>query len=306
MLAFWILWRAIALRVPQIGWFSRIVWLSLGLALAGPVMGVRVQVLDLLFATAVVWLLWRYLVDVRRRWLVGLPLITLLWANVHAGWVLVFLLGGAVLVGEGVDRLLKRRLEGTPPLTWRANGELGVALLASLAVLVLNPNGLALYAYPLYTLSITALSRYVMEWFPASLDTLFGQLLAGFAIVAVLPTLIFGRRRLRTADALILVGPDGDGLPGHPLPADRWTDWCRRRGRGAVAGHLGHGLWPTHVPDPGSAVPAADRQAGHRQRGPDRPAGAGGRGRVAGARQPGNPGGGDRARPARRGGGLDG
>ena len=112
VLAFWILWRAIALRVPQIGWFSRIVWLSLGLALAGPVMGVRVQVLDLLFATAVVWLLWRYLVDVRRRWLVGLPLITLLWANVHAGWVLVFLLGGAVLVGEGVDRLLKRRLEG--------------------------------------------------------------------------------------------------------------------------------------------------------------------------------------------------
>ena len=113
VLAFWILWRAIALRVPQIGWFSRIVWLSLGLALAGPVMGVRVQVLDLLFATAVVWLLWRYLVDARRRWLVGLPLITLLWANVHAGWVLVFLLGGAVLVGEGVDRLLKRRLEGS-------------------------------------------------------------------------------------------------------------------------------------------------------------------------------------------------
>jgi hypothetical protein len=36
--AFWILWRAIALRVPEIGWASRIVWLSLGLALAGPVM----------------------------------------------------------------------------------------------------------------------------------------------------------------------------------------------------------------------------------------------------------------------------
>jgi hypothetical protein len=110
------------------------------------------------------------------------------------------------MVGEGVDRLLKRHLEGAPPLGWRAIGELGVALLASLAVLALNPNGLALYAYPLYTMSITALSRYVMEWFPASLDTLFGQLLAGFVVVAVLPALIFGRRRLRTADALMLVG----------------------------------------------------------------------------------------------------
>ena len=72
VLAFWILWRAIALRVPQIGWASRIVWLSVGLVLAGPVMGVRVQVLDLLLATAVLWVLWRYLVDPRRRWLVGL------------------------------------------------------------------------------------------------------------------------------------------------------------------------------------------------------------------------------------------
>src|ERR1700693_3508779 len=39
VLAFWILWRAIALRVPQIGWASRIVWLSLGPALAGPAGG---------------------------------------------------------------------------------------------------------------------------------------------------------------------------------------------------------------------------------------------------------------------------
>jgi hypothetical protein len=206
VLAFWILWRAIALRVPQIGWASRIVWLSIGLALAGPVMGVRVQVLDLLFATVVAWLLWRYLVDPRRRWLAGLPLVTVVWANVHAGWALVFLLSGAMLVGEGVDRLLKRRLEGTPPLSWRALGELGVALVVSAAALVVNPNGVALYGYPFYTMSITALSRYVMEWFPASLDTLFGQLLAGFVVVAVIPALIFGRRRLRTADALMLVG----------------------------------------------------------------------------------------------------
>jgi hypothetical protein len=205
VLAFWILWRAIALRVPSVGWASRIVWLSLGLALAGPVMGVRVQVLDLLFATAVIWICWRYLVDRRRRWLVGLPLVTVVWANLHAGWLLVFLLGGAVLVGEAVDRLLRRRPEG-PPLAWGQQRDLALSLVASAAVLVVNPNGFDLYAYPFYTFGITALSRYVMEWFPASLDTLFGQLLAAFVLIAVLPTLVFGRRRLRTADALILVG----------------------------------------------------------------------------------------------------
>ena len=206
VLAFWILWRAIALRVPQIGWASRIVWLSIGLVLAGPVMGVRVQVLDLLMAALVVWICWRYLVDPRRRWLLGLPAVALVWANLHAGWILLFLLVGATLVGETADRLLKRQLNGPPALSWAQLRDLAAALVISLAALAINPNGVALYAYPFYTLGITSLGRYVMEWFPASLDDLFGWLLAGFALVAVLPALVFGRQRLRIADALILLG----------------------------------------------------------------------------------------------------
>ena len=206
LLAFWILWRAMAIRVPTIGWASRIVWLSIGLVLAGPVMGVRVQVLDLLMATAVVWVCWRYLADPRRRWLIGLPIITVVWANLHAGWLLVFLLGGAVLVGESVDRLLGRTLAERPPLAWPHLRDLALALLISAGALVINPNGIDLYGYPFYTVGITALKRYVMEWFPASLDDLFGWLLLGFVVVAVLPALAWGRSRLRTADALILVG----------------------------------------------------------------------------------------------------
>jgi hypothetical protein len=81
-----------------------------------------------------------------------------------------------------------------------------VALIWSVLALVINPNGIDLYAYPFYTVGITALNRYVKEWFPASLDSLFGWLLLGFAVVAVIPSLVFGRRRLRTADAFILVG----------------------------------------------------------------------------------------------------
>jgi hypothetical protein len=206
VLAFWVLWRAIALRVPGIGWASRLIWLSIGLVLAGPVMGVRVQVLDLLLASGVVWICWRYLVDPRRRWLIGLPLIAILWANLHAGWVLLFLLAGAMLVGEAVDRLLRRSPAGRQPLGWAELRDLALALLAATVALAANPNGIDLYGYPFYTVGISSLNRYVMEWFPASLDNLFGWLLLGFVVVAVLPTLVLGRRRLRTADALILVG----------------------------------------------------------------------------------------------------
>ncbi len=206
VLAFWVLWRAIALRVHTIGWASRIVWLSIGLVLAGPVMGVRVQVFDLLMSALTVWICWRYLVDPRRRWLIGLPIIAVVWANLHAGWVLLFLLVGALLVGEAADRLLRRTLIGAPALSWGQLRDLAVALAVALGALALNPNALALYSYPFDTLGITALSRYVMEWFPASFDDLFGWLLAGFTVVAVVPTLLFGRQRVRTADALILVG----------------------------------------------------------------------------------------------------
>jgi hypothetical protein len=206
LLAFWILWRAIAMRVPTIGWASRIVWLSVGLLLAGPVMGVRVQVLDLLLATAVLWVLWRYQVDPRRRWLVALPALTVLWANLHAGWALVFLLGGAVLVGEVADRALRREPAGQPPMTWGQVRDLALALLACVVVLALNPNGIALYSYPFDTVGITALKRYVMEWFPADLGSIFGWLLLGFVAVGILPTFAFAHDRLRTSDALILVG----------------------------------------------------------------------------------------------------
>ena len=91
-------------------------------------------------------------------------------------------------------------------MTFSQARDLAVALLASLGALALNPNGLALYTYPFDTVRITALNRYVMEWFPADLGSIFGWLLLGFVVVGVLPVLIVGRRRLRTSDALILVG----------------------------------------------------------------------------------------------------
>src|SRR4029077_10489191 len=129
-----------------------------------------------------------------------------LWANLHAGWVLLFLLGGATVAGEAVDRVLGRQPGGHPPLRWSELRDLTVALVASAAALAINPNGLALYAYPFYTLGLTSLQRNVMEGFPADLAPLFGRLLLAFVVLGVVPTLLFARRRLRTSDALILVG----------------------------------------------------------------------------------------------------
>lgn len=200
-----VLWRAIGARERPTGWFARLVWLTVGLTVAGPVVGVRVQVVDLPLAALTLFVLWTFLDSRRPLVLAWLPVIGVAWANLHAAWLLIPLLGGAVMVGEAIDRLTGRSL-AQPPLTWREIGWLTLALVVAVGAVALNPNGPALYAYPFETSSIAAHRDFLAEWSPPDVGTLPGQLFAGFIIVGVLPALALGWRRLRTADLLILVG----------------------------------------------------------------------------------------------------
>jgi hypothetical protein len=205
VVALTLLWSAIGRRNPQTGWLSRIIWLGAGLTVAGPILGVRVQVVDLLLSSAVIWVLWTYLRQRRVGVLALLPTLALAFANLHGGWPLLFLLGGAALVGEAADRLLRRSLD-TPPLAWSQLSWLLLALVVAAAAILLNPNGVDLYRYPLETSSIAAHRDFISEWQPPDPGTFIGQVLIVFVIVGVIPTIILAWRRMRLADALILVG----------------------------------------------------------------------------------------------------
>ena len=206
VLALGTLWWAYGIRNARgAGWLGRVVWLAIGLIVAGPVIGVRVQVVDLTLATAVVLVCWRYVANPSRRWLASMPFIALAWANLHAGWPLMFLIGGAILVGEASDRLMRRRplssVLGWVELMW-----LGVALVVSAAAIAINPNGFALFLYPLETSSIAAHRDFVAEWQPPDPASIVGRLYLGFVAVVVIPALWFGRRNMRAADALMIIG----------------------------------------------------------------------------------------------------
>lgn len=203
--AFAVLWRTIGVRNPAVKWAARIVWLTVGLILAAPILGVRVQILDLLLCAMVVWLLAHYMQDRRRRWLVALPVVAAAWANLHAGWPMLFLLGGALLVGEAVDRRWRRFLT-EEPLGWGQLRDLALALVVAFAALALNPNGIALWAYPLNAIGNPVIDRYITEWYPVTDDPRLLGLYIGFVVVAVVPTLALLRRGLRMADALVVIG----------------------------------------------------------------------------------------------------
>ena len=200
-----VLWFGVGMRSPQSGWLSRLVWLTIGLTVAGPVVGVRVQVVDLPLAVAALVVCWHYVASRRRLVLIWLPVIAIAWANLHAGWLLLFLLTGAVIVGEVLDRVVRR---GTvpAPLRWTEVGWLTAAAVAALAAIGVNPNGIRLYLYPIETASIAAHRDFLAEWSPPDLGMLPGQLFAAFVVLGVLPALVFGWRRMRMADILVLIG----------------------------------------------------------------------------------------------------
>ena len=203
LLALMLLWMALSARGVS-GWLGRLVWLGFGFLVAGPTLGARVQVIDLLLGATALFVLWRYIAHPRRMWLACLPLVAALWANLHAGWVLLFLLGGAVVVGELVD--LRFRPAATNPLPGRQLGELAVALGASALAIGLNPSGFGIYAYPLSTALIAAHRDFLAEWSPPSMASIVGQAFWAFVALGVVSALAVARWRLRTADLLILIG----------------------------------------------------------------------------------------------------
>ena len=127
-----------------------------------------------LFAAVVLILLrWTRHWGTRSIWL--LPLISLLWVNLHGSFVMLFLLIGATLVfGKGDRRTLAIAL--------------GLSLLTSL----LNPRGLGAWQYVLQSLTTPSSQSFSMEWSPPlnvgwQMQLFFGWLLLFMPLLAITP-----------------------------------------------------------------------------------------------------------------------
>ena len=134
--------------------------LALGVAAANPIWGPRIQMIT--FALSALTYLWvkRYC-EGRSRALFWLPALILVWANLHAGFIFAYAIVGVALLVEGGRFLLRR--PGAMSES-RLKGLLAV-LAASVAVAVINPNGLDIYLYPLQTGGSAEQQRLIVEWF---------------------------------------------------------------------------------------------------------------------------------------------
>lgn len=147
--------------------YSRAFIVVLAAATSSAIWVARPQLFSFLLTAVVAYVLylfkWRGL---NRLWLL-LP-IFVLWANLHAGYALGFMVLAAFAVGEVFNRLLALIApadpERDPMLSWRGIGMvIGVAVLSA-ALLVLNPYGTRMWTYYLDTVGIGALQDFIQEW----------------------------------------------------------------------------------------------------------------------------------------------
>jgi hypothetical protein len=136
---------------------------------------VRPQMFTYALFAAVILILqrWTRHISTRSIWL--LPLISLVWVNLHGSFVMLFLLVGASVVFSKGDR---RTLAIS----------LGLALLASL----INPRGLGAWQYVMLSLTTPSSQIFSMEWSPPlnagwQMHLFFGWLLVLVPLVAASP-----------------------------------------------------------------------------------------------------------------------
>ncbi|MBK8905067.1 MAG: hypothetical protein IPM53_28055 [Anaerolineaceae bacterium] len=202
---FWLLYLACAGR-PYLAAFT----VLLAAVTSAIVWGARPQIFNLLLTAVFVLIIervkdgqWR----VRTLW--WLPLLTLVWANLHSGYLLGVVLLGTYAVGDVVQRWLamptERTLEGT------AVTHLFGATFASFLAAAVNPSGIELWIYPFLTLGSGPMQAYIQEWHSPDFHQTYFWPFAAMLALGVLGW-VLQKERPTITELLLFLGTGAAGL----------------------------------------------------------------------------------------------
>ncbi len=139
-----------------------------------------------------------------RLWL--LPPLMAVWANIHGGFAVGFIVMGLALLGETASALWERLRRGVwERERWHLPAWLAMTGLACAAAVALNPAGPSMLLYPFQTVSIGVLQNFIQEWQSPNFHTAETQpflwlLFATFAVVGL------SARRVGFTDLLMVTG----------------------------------------------------------------------------------------------------
>ena len=172
---------------------------ALGLALAAvagaPIWGPRAQMIT--FALTCLELYWMqgYLSG-RSRSLQFFPLVMVVWANLHGGWVIAFVWLGVALLAELVGWAWDR----SNPAHRAHVRFLGIITAASAVAVLATPHGFSLILYPFQTVASDAQQRLIVEWFSPDFHQVY---LRPFEAMVLLLVIGFALRRPSLYEVLL-------------------------------------------------------------------------------------------------------
>ncbi|MCP4417857.1 MAG: hypothetical protein GY805_14630 [Chloroflexi bacterium] len=204
-LTFWLLYLACMGR-PYFAAFA----VLLAAITSAIVWGVRPQIFNLLL-TAVFILIVERVKDgkwrVRALW--WLPLLTLIWANLHSGYLLGIVLLGTYVLGDMAQRWLAIPTERT--LSATAVFHLFGVTITSFLAAAANPSGVELWIYPFLTLGSGAMQAYIQEWLSPDFHQTFFLPFAAMLALGVLGW-VFNKNRPTITELLLFLGTGAAGL----------------------------------------------------------------------------------------------
>lgn len=126
-----------------------------------PFWGVRPQIFSLLLASIFLYLLERFDRTRRAGILWWMPVLMVLWVNLHGGYALGLALIGIALLGEVLKAIFRPDDAGESLAAART---LAIVLLGCAIAALANPNGYRIFLYPLETLSSPSQQAFIYEW----------------------------------------------------------------------------------------------------------------------------------------------
>jgi hypothetical protein len=194
---FWLILKRINLR-PQ-PFVATAVAVALGAVAGVAVWGPRPQMITFAFICLELYLIERFLSG-RGRELYAMPLVLLVWANFHGGFIIAFLFLGIALVVEAARWLFDRANSEARAHTVR----LALISVASAVAGLVNPHGVALYAYSWRTQTSGVQQAFITEWQSPDFHSLSMRGLEAM-IVLLLVGLAFRRGRFTAFQVLVAV-----------------------------------------------------------------------------------------------------
>ena len=153
-LSMWFLYKMCAGNI-----YSRMFVLVIGATTAAVFWSARPQMFSFLFGTITLYLLYLYRYQkIDRLWF--LPLLMIVWVNLHAGFAIGFIILLGFIGGEMIGTILKSE----DHLSWKELQKIGLIFIVSIAALSINPYGPRMILYPFDTAGIQVLNLFIQEW----------------------------------------------------------------------------------------------------------------------------------------------